>query len=355
VSPTPTLVVNGRFLTHVPTGVQRFAREVTRELATLVPLVVVAPRGPLVDPEIGAEIVQVGRTRGHLWEQVDLPAHLRRLGRPLLLGLANTGPVTYRPQIATHHDVVYVRYPAGFARRFRALYAAAIPRLLRASSRVLTVSAFSADELAQVYRIDPGKITVVPNAVASDFCADGDAYDIGEPYFLAVSSPALHKNFDELLAAFAAADTTRTRRLLIVGDSARPFSGRSSASATGVEFLGRVDEPTLHRLYRGAEAFLFPSLYEGFGIPPLEAQRMGTPVVAVRRAAMPDVLRDSVLWADSPDAAGLARAIRRLDADPELRAELARRGIANERRYSWGESAAIVASVVDEVRGGGHT
>lgn len=349
-SDTP-LVVNGRFLTHPTTGVQRFAREIVRELAPLIDLVVVAPPGRLLDADLGVEIRQVGRRGGHLWEQIDLPAHLRRSGTPLLLGLATTGPVRYRPQIVAHHDITYVRHPESFARSFRLLYRALIPPLLRSSARVITVSGFSAREIALHYRVPADKLRVVANAVSSDFPADGPAHDEGSPYLLAVSSPNRHKNFDALLTAFDRADLRQIRRLLIVGNQAKAFHASMSATAGDrVRFLGRVDDDELARLYRGATAFAFPSLYEGFGIPPLEAQRMGTPVLAARAASLPTVLGDSALWVDPSDPDDIRRGIERLDGDPVLRAELSRRGRLNESLYSWADSAARVAAIVAEVR-----
>ncbi len=211
--------------------------------------------------------MQVGRLSGHAWEQVALPLHLRRSGSPLLLGLANTGPVAYRPQVVTCHDIIWARHPESFARSFRLLYATMTPLLLRRSAHVLTVSPFSRGELVREFGIDPRRITVVANAVSPAFHADGPAHDEGVPYVLAVSSPNRHKNFDALVAAFEAADLTHIHRLLIVGQQARAFHTQATTAAPRTRALGRVDDDELMRLYRGATAFAFPSLYEGFGIP----------------------------------------------------------------------------------------
>lgn len=346
------LVVNGRFLTHVPTGVQRYAREVVRELAHLVPLVVFAPPGALIDADLGVEVRQVGGRGGHPWEQFDLPRHLRRSGAPLLLSLANTGPARYRPQIVTHHDIAWLRHPESFALSFRTLYGIVIPRLLARSERVITVSDFSAREIAGGLRIDPAKIRVVPAAVSEDFDPTGPRHDEGEPYLLAVSSPNRHKNFDALVDAFVGARLSHIRRLLIVGRQARAFRAGETVVHERVRFVGRVDDQHLQELYRGAVGFAFPSLYEGFGLPPLEAQRLGTPVLAARAASMPEVLGDGAVWVDPHDVDDIRRGIERLDGDPELRAELVRAGWANEKRFSWTASAQSVARIVDEVRRG---
>ncbi|MBN9212046.1 MAG: hypothetical protein BGO45_15390 [Microbacterium sp. 71-36] len=349
-SPTAPVVINGRFLTHTPTGVQRWAREITRGLATRMPVIVAAPPEDLIDPDLGAPILRVGRLRGHAWEQWSLPRFLRASGSPLLLGLANTGPALYRPQIASHLDIIYVRHPESFARSFRLLYRALIPGLLRRSERVLTVSAFSAGELHAHFGLPAEKITVVHAAVGPDFRPEGPKYDAGDPYLLAVSSPNRHKNFDALMAAFEEARTSTVRRLLIVGDQARAFQSGGARGRDRVEFLGRVDDARLMALYRGAAAFAFPSLYEGFGIPPLEAQRMGTPVLAARAASLPEVLGDSALWVDPTDVADIRRGIERLDADPGLRERLSRAGRENEARFSWEAAVDRVEAVIEDVR-----
>lgn len=349
-SPLAPVVINGRFLTHTPTGVQRWAREITRGLADRMPVLVAVPPEDLIEPDLGAPILRVGRLRGHAWEQWSLPRFLRASGSPLLLGLANTGPTLYRPQIASHLDIIYVRHPESFARSFRLLYGALVPGLLRRSERVLTVSAFSAGELHAHFGLPPEKITVVHAAVGPDFRPEGPRHDAGEPYLLAVSSPNRHKNFDALMTAFEEARTSTVRRLLIVGDQARAFQSRGARERDRVEFLGRVDDAELMALYRGAAAFAFPSLYEGFGIPPLEAQRMGTPVLAARAASLPEVLGDSVLWVDPTDVADIRRGIERLDADPGLRERLSRAGRENEARFSWDAAVDRVEEVIRDVR-----
>ncbi|MGC0369599.1 glycosyltransferase family 4 protein [Microbacterium sp. SLBN-111] len=349
-SPHAPVVINGRFLTHTPTGVQRWAREITRRLADRLRVVIVAPPGDLIEPDLGAPILRVGRLRGHAWEQVSLPRFLRSIGSPLLIGLANTGPTFYRPQIASHLDITWVRHPESFAPSFRLLYGAIVPGLLRRSAHVLTCSDFSAGELVAHFGLPREKITVAHAAVAPGFRADGPRYDIGEPYLLAVSSPNRHKNFDALMAAFDGARLSTIRRLLIVGHQARAFQSRTEEESERVEFLGRVDDDQLMALYRGAAAFAFPSLYEGFGIPPLEAQRMGTPVLAARAASLPEVLGDSALWVDPTDVADIRRGIENLDADPNLRARLSLAGRENEKRFSWDTAAHRVSDVIDDVR-----
>ncbi len=343
-------IVNARFLTQRVTGIQRFATEIARELLHLRTDVTLAvPRGHIdtagLDP---ARIVRVGRSRGHLWEQLDLPLYARRR-RELIVDLASTGAVWYRPQISTHHDITWIRHPESFGRRFRLVYGLVVPRLIARSDGLLTVSAFSRGEIAAHFGVDPARFTVVPNGADARF-RPGDAPP-GPPYVLAVSSPNAHKNFGRMLSAFALfAETHPDVELRVVGSQTNSFSRqRYDDVHARVRFLGRVDDDELADLYRGAAAFVFPSLYEGFGIPPLEAQQCGCPVIAARAASLPEVLGASAIYVDPYDHVDLAGAMARVVDDPALRAELVGAGLANAARFSWRASAERVSAVIDEV------
>ena len=166
----PRVYVNGRFLAQELTGVQRFAGSVLSALSEFRDdLVVVVPQGCTLPAGVAAEVA--GTSQGHLWEQVDLVRHLRGRGEPLLLNLTNTGPLRYRNQVVTHHDISYLRHPQSYSWKFRTSYRLAIPRLLNSARAIITVSSFSKREIAEQYGLPPDKITVVPNAVDDRFRA----------------------------------------------------------------------------------------------------------------------------------------------------------------------------------------
>lgn len=344
------VAVNGRFLGQRVTGVQRFAIESLRCLAALRPVSIVVPHGVEIPSDLeGANVIHVGRGAGHVWEQVHLPLFLRRRGSPLLLNLASTAPVSYHNQIVTHHDITYVRFPESFSWRFRLLYAAIVPRFLKNSLRVLTVSDFSRDEISDHYRIPRSKIHVVPNGV-SDYFRQSFRYDSqAVPYALAVSSPNAHKNIARLVDAFRDIDRLPIDRLVVVGAQSRSFSQQSYAIPPSVEFVGGVDDATLRELYAGAEVFVFPSLYEGFGIPPLEAQAAGTPVAASTAASIPEVLGQSAIYFDPHDVTDIRAAIQSIVSDKQLAARLRAEGQDNVLRYTWSRSASLISSVIDSV------
>ncbi|MCQ4264369.1 glycosyltransferase family 1 protein [Stutzerimonas stutzeri] len=348
------IAINARFLTQETRGVQRFAEQVCLELAAMrKDLTFVAPHD--IHMHVSAERLQVrriGRNRGHLWEQLDLPLWLSRNGHPPLLSLCNTAPLIYSNQVATHHDITYVRHPESYSRTFRSLYKGLTPLLLKRIKALITVSDFSRKEIARYYGYPSEKICVVPNAVAAKFHPPRGAQGkhSGRPYLLAVSSPNAHKNFTRMVAAFLSLEGFDEVELHIVGDSHSVFSGTncSVGGDTRVRVLGRLDDEQLVREYQGASAFVFPSLYEGFGIPPLEAQACGCPVIAARAASIPEVLGDSVLYFEPLNIEDIARCMRHVLQDARLRDDLRTLGLANVERYSWKRSAQTVSQLIDQ-------
>lgn len=352
------IYLNARFLDQPVTGIQRFAENIAAELLTIrddVRLIAphdVQPRhdGPLA----GHPVVHVRGGAGLAWEQVTLPRFLKRRGSPLLLGLASTNPRSYTPQISTHHDVTYVRYPESFSTAFRAAYRAVVPGMLASSTAIITVSNFSRADIADHYGIPEDRFVVVGNAptrLAPTSAAASVDRTSASPYFLAVSSPNVHKNFARLLWAFETfRETTRSpTELLVVGAQPRVFASTDLAADApdGVHFLGRVSDSDLAALYQNARAFIFPSLHEGFGIPPVEAQAAGVPVASSASACMPEVLGDSALYFDPRSIDDIARALERMDSDPTLREQLTRAGKMNADRYSWQDSARRISACID--------
>lgn len=348
------IIINCRFLTQDLTGVQRFAEEITTALAAMRDdVTLVAPPGELRRQDLsGKRVEQVGSSGGHRWEQIDLPRHLRQGHSPLLLSLMNTGPVLYRNQVVSHHDVTYVRFPQTYTRRFRAVYRMLSALTLRRARAIITVSEFSRDEIADVYGIRPETITVAGNAAGADFRVPHA--DSPDPYLLGVASFLPHKNIDRLVGVFERyrAESGSTTTLRLVG-SARPAamarSDGSPRATDGVKLLGRVDDAHLRALYAGARGFVFPSMYEGFGVPPLEAQSAGTPVAASDIPPVREALGESARYFDPHDDASMLEAIREIDSDADARVRLRAAGYVNVKRYSWLESAGKISALLDEL------
>ena len=252
------IVVNARFLTQPITGVQRFALEISRALKLLCnkdELKFFAPCNILHQEDAkNLDVEIIGSHAGHLW-------------------------------ISTLHDITYIRYPKTYSKAFRYFYRLLIPLVLKSSKHVYTVSEFSKTEISSYYRLPNQKISIVYNAVGGIFHPRSNENLKKENYLLAVSSVKESKNFEMIVKAFeGVSKQMKNLKLFIVGDlKSGSFSSVDLNALTcnpQVKMLGRVSDSELVELYSNACAFLFPSLYEGFGIPVLEAQACGCPVIA---------------------------------------------------------------------------
>ena len=349
------IVINARFLTQELRGVQRFAEQTCLALKRQRDdLVFVCPPGIRMHAaaeQLGAQVI--GRNGGHLWEQLDLPLYLHRRGKPLLLSLCATAPLFYGNQIATHHDITYIRHPESYTWQFRGAYRLMTPVLLKRLKTLITVSQFSKREISSFYGYPKEKILVVPNAVGDEF-QPGAPVEATPRYLLAVSSPSAHKNFSRMIQAFLQLKGFDQVELRIVGGGGAIFSDPSlqalADSDPRVHFLGRLSDAQLIEQYQGAAAFVFPSLYEGFGIPPLEAQACGCPVLAANAASIPEVLQSSALYFDPLDVQHISRAMALALNNLNIRQHLRTLGLHNVSRFSWDESARLVSERIDAVQ-----
>ena len=348
------IYINGRFLTQNMTGVQRFAEEISLQIEYMRDDVI------LLVPDVKAikkqsllkrfNIEEVPGLNGHLWEQITLPLYLLRRKSPLLINLGNTAPVFYSHQVVTHHDITYLKYPKSFPFSFRLLYRIISPLMISNSKQVVTVSQFSRSEISSQYRCQEEKIKIIYNAVSDLFepTKEVTSEPDKERYLLAVSSTNYHKNFHGLIDAFS--DANLDIDLKIIGDSADVFSTLDlKRNHPRIHFVGRVNDDELVKLYQHATAFVFPSFYEGFGIPPLEAQACGCPVISSNTASMPEVLGESVLYFNPESKREIINALSLIVSDVELRAQLVEKGFKNKERFSWGESASKLNDIIRNV------
>ena len=231
------------------------------------------------------------------------------------------------PVVVTVHDLAVLRHPEVFPAWTRLYGRTALRRVLRSADRVFAVSEFSKRETAELAGVDPSRIDVVPNALEPVFRADGEAAE-GE-YVLAVGTLEPRKNLERVVAATAQAGV----QLRLVG-----AAGWGDAAVAGphVRWLGRIDDDELAAAYRGARALVFPSLYEGFGIPALEAMACGTPVVTSVGSAMAEVTDGAAVLVEPLDVASIAAGIEEAD---RRRAELVPLGLERAQHYTWERTA----------------
>lgn len=359
-----TTYINGRFLTQPLSGVQRYAREITRaldaELARsprlqhqLGPIEVLLPHAaPMPDWQVLRPRV-IGGGRGHLWEQ----GALWRASRDgVLISLGNAGPMRHRAHVLCLHDANLWEFPQAYGRRYRMLHRVLRPRLARRAAALMTVSRHSAQAIARHLGVDATRFRIVSNS--ADHVLDLPAgrnvparYGLTPGgYLLSVGNRSPNKNLRPLIAAHAECGA-QVPPLALVGGGVPGIVADTAGPGARVKTLGRVPDADLRGLYEGAAGFVFAALHEGFGIPPLEAMRLGVPVVCARSGAMPEVLGDAPLWFNPRDVGAMRAAlIRFARMGSGARAAMIHAGHRQAALYNWRRSALALAETVGEVQ-----
>lgn len=281
------LYINGRFLTQKITGVQRFGIEVIKELDLFVEnnqIEILTPPGIINDLKLkNIKITIIGKKSNNYWTQVTLPLFvMRRKG--IILTMAGLCPII-KPDYTVAHDITFIRYPESFGNSFRWIYNWGYKLSLNRCKKVFTVSNFSKKELINYFGLLENLIEVV-NPSCSHLSRNEyhevklDKWDLQDRvYYLSVSSQNLHKNQNYI---YECALKNPDAIFVIVGGSVlKSFKNIYVQECPNLIYTGYVMEDELYTLYKNANGFIFPSLYEGFGLPPLEAIMMGVKHIAV--------------------------------------------------------------------------
>ncbi|MBI4013385.1 MAG: glycosyltransferase family 4 protein [Candidatus Rokubacteria bacterium] len=382
------IVIDARYVSRLQSGVGHYTEHLIGGLAAIdrqnryTCLVLKdAPDLPIPEPD-GPRFARwptrvsfENHLSGDLWLLAYLPLRLRRLGTDVYHGPAVFLPLVklgYRT-VVTIHDLVSFLFPRTVPRKY-ALYMRLMTRLaVRSADRIIAVSGATRDDLTRVLRVPDDKVTVIHEAVAPQFAIPCDAgaveavlrrYGIRRPYCLFVGNLEPRKNLARLVEAFGLLRTRDLRgpdgatapQLVLAGGRGWLYNGIFADLATRgglgeIVFTGHVPAADLPALYAAAACFVFPSLYEGFGLPVLEAMAAGTPVVASRVGAIPEVAGDAALLVDARRPVELAEAIAAVLTDRALRARLITRGRARARLFSWEAVARQTLAVYESVRG----
>ncbi len=352
--------INGRFLQQRVGGVQRFAREVLQALdAELTqgecPLaqrnwILIVPHG--TTPKAGlrriAIRVSAGGCGGHLWDQTSLLSSARD---GILVNLTNGAPLFHPRCLVIMHDAAVFRTPENFTPLYGLVHRT-LGRVLSRTAKLGTVSDFSKRELAAIFHLDRSRIFVVPNscehlqAVAPDVTVLQRLHLTPNRYFLFVGKPSPNKNIGAAMAAFSRLHQPDYKLVIVGMADAAVFRSGFEEVPDGVIVAGHLGDAQLVALLRDATALVFPSLYEGFGIPPLEGMVTGCPVLAARIPPVLEVCGDAVVYFDPQDVDSVLGAMRSIVAVPALRSEMIGRGRERAKLYSWQLSA---RSLIDAV------
>lgn len=293
---------------------------------------------------------------------VSLPLELARHPVDVLLVQYIAPPFGRTPIVNMVHDLAVIHFPQFFPRREVWRQRLLLPRAIRRAARVLTDSQYTREDVVRTYDIAPERVAVTHLGVSDHFRPVAGAelravlerYQITPPYILHVGNIQPRKNLPGLLEAFALLKRTEhlPHRLVIVGRQAWGYAAvlvRARELGPDVTFTSYVPLADLPALYSGAALLVYPSFFEGFGLPPLEAMQCGTPVIASNRPAFPEILGDAAVLVDPAQPAEIARAILAVIRDAALRENLVARGFARAGRYRWQETARRTLAAFTEV------
>lgn len=287
-----------------------------------------------------------------------IPAAVRRYRSDVLHVSYVAPPKAACQTVVTVHDLSYLVYPDSVSVRTRIILTTLVPLSVRRAARVIAVSDHTKRDLVARYRLPPDRIAVIYEAASPAFhrlpagAPQPLPRGVAEPFILAVGNLEPRKNLVRLIDAFAelARDSLTSAQLVIVGRArARAKdvfdSAQANALKSRVVFTGFITDAELNLLYNRAALFVYPSLYEGFGLPPIEAMSCGCPVVASNASALPEVLGDAAILVDPLSVPAIAQAMREVLTSPELARTLADKGLRHAARFSWQKAAAQTREV----------
>ncbi len=324
------ITFDARVLTHSYfTGVENYTNAILKQLHELMNVTIEAPS-------------TTNKLLAHIHTHFLLPFR----SSELLFCPANIAPF-YIPKskklVVTIHDVAFMRYPKSFSPLFQYYYRCIMPRIIRRANAIITISENSKNEILHYYPEAKGKLEVIPLGIDSVFSKDTRIEK--RNYILYVGSLNERKNFKAVFEAFSLLHIDC--QLLIVGSVSKNFSLdtksrellKEAKKNRNIVFKDHIDRNELIRLYNAATLLIFPSFYEGFGLPPLESMACGTPVISSNVSSMPEVCGDAALYVDPHNSKEIALAIERLFNDASLRQAMIIKGHNRVKQYSWKAAA----------------
>jgi len=356
------VVVNSSFLALKLRGVNRYAVEISKNLKLLMSdIKFIAPKTIIqnsyteeINPEIYENKIKIPAKQVAPWEQFELTTYLKNNKNPLLVNLTNTAPAFYKNQIVTIHDLMFMHNPEWYSKKHYYFYRFLFKKVARNSLKVITVSENSRKDIIKYFKIPENKIEIVHNAVSQEFInlASGDFENKYGDYILAVSSLDPRKNFEGLIMAFNKLKL-KGIKLVLVGEKGTLYDRKIFNSLVkenpNIIFTGYVTDKDLAGLYKNARLFVFPSLYEGFGIPPLEAMACNCPTVVSNATSIPEVCGEASYYVDPASIDNIAKGIYEVLNDEQLQNELRQKGAERIKGFNWQDSAKKIAQIIKNI------
>jgi glycosyltransferase involved in cell wall biosynthesis len=351
----PSLSLNARFLTQPQTGVQRYSLELLNALDDILePGLAVAFCPPGYKINVDWKNIQMrpsGWFRGNLWEQIDLP----RLSRgTLLFSPANIGPFFQKHQVVTIHDASVFAHPDAYTWSFRLKYTNAYRRLAEVADHFITNSEFSKGELQHWLKLAPERISVTYEGREhfEKVIADTSVMErlaLGKrQFFIVVGSSSLHKNLKVVLAADKLMDQSKFEIVFIGGSFSSVFQSSQVELLPNVKKVGYLSDQELKALYTEAAGLIFPSSYEGFGLPLVEAMTCSCPVICSDIPSSREVCGEAALFFDADQPTDLADKLSMILNNSALAAGLKESGLLRCKNFTWIKTARETKQILEK-------
>lgn len=356
-----TIYINGRFLTQNITGVQRYAIEIVKALDHYIDLhkdfnnkykiVILAPKNIKQKLQLNNIAIKlIGHLKGHLWEQIELPWHTKG---NFLFNFCNCAPLIKKNQIVTIHDVAVCAVPYAYSKAFRYWYKFMYSVLTHRLDKIFTVSNFSKNELHKYFNVPLSKIEITYNGIdhMKNIIPDETVFDKFNiekyNYVLAVSSLNPSKNFKLILET--AKEMPDINFVIAGGTNSKVFQSQGFEITPNIKFIGYVNDEALAALYKNAQCFVYPSIYEGFGIPPLEAIYCSCPVILSDIEVFKEIYGSNVLYCKINDINLLKQQISNL-FNTKLKQDLLYKERLLVNRYVWKNNIRVLNEISKEYK-----
>ena len=352
--------INGRFLLQKVTGEQRYAIEIIRELDKHVredeKWEILIPHGRICNSLSlsNMQIHLVGSLRGHFWEQFELPLYSRD---GFLINFCDMAPMFKRNQVVFIHDVAIMAHPEYYTYKFRKWHEFVYRKTVKNAKKIFTVSNFSRHELIKYFDVPTDKISVIhcacPPHLQQDIFLDNFIekwkIDRSKKILLAVSSLSPNKNFKAIVEAMRYLKTDSVELIIAGGSNTAEFQTEIDKYMNDVKYVGYVSDEELITLYKVADCFIYPSFYEGFGVPPLEAMVNGCAVILSKMTALPEIYGESAVYCDPYNPSDIAEKIDAVFQNEGLYQDLICKGMDKLKEYSWKKSAKKLRCEIDKI------